>query len=82
MGFKGFSFLLFSERIGCYKLVRLGFIWDILEDFGDFREAKTKGFAALKPNISGLFFPYLYVLIQYGYVFLFYELNSFSRAKM
>ena len=46
MGFKGFSFLLFSERIGCYKLVRLGFIWDILGDLGDFREAKPQGFAA------------------------------------
>ena len=31
MGFKGFSFLLFSERIGGYKKVNLGFIWNILE---------------------------------------------------
>ena len=78
MGFKGFSFLLFSEHIGGYKKVNLGFVWDILETLEKRRVWRSRGFA----EFSGLFFPYLYVLIQYGYVFLLYELSFVSRVEM
>ena len=78
MGFKGFSFLLFSECIGGYKKVNLGFIWGNLETLEKRRAWRSKGLA----EFSSLFFLYLYVFINYGYVFLLYELNSFSRAKM
>ena len=78
MGFEGFLFILYSERMRGYKKVRLGFIWDILETLEKMRVWRSRGFA----EFSGLFFPYLYVFIQYGYVFLLYKLNSFSRAKM
>ena len=78
MRFKGFSFLLFSEHIGGNKKINLGFIWDILETLENRRVWRSRGFA----EFSGLFFPYLYVLVHYGYVFLLYKLHSFSRAKM
>ena len=78
MGFSGLLFLLYYERMRGYKEVSLGFIWDVLETLEKRRAWRSRGFT----EFSGLFFSYLYVFVHYGYVFLLYELNSFSRVKM
>ena len=67
MEFWGFLFLLYSECMGGYKEISLGFIWDILETLEKMKAWRSRGFA----EFSGLFFSYLYIHIHYGYFFIF-----------
>ena len=62
MGFKGFLLLLYSERIGGYKRLVYGLFETFEETLEKRRVWRSRGFA----EFSGLFYPYLYVFIQYG----------------